>query len=81
MLIMNHQPGYLSYQFEDTPDTVNSFDELPLWSAAFGLLMLKHLSFARGMKVVDAGSGTGFPLLNWHLGLATPSACMGLTPG
>lgn len=30
--------GYLSYQFQDSEAFVNTFDELPLWSASFRLL-------------------------------------------
>jgi len=54
---------YLTYRFEDTPAFVSTFDELPLWSAAFGLLLLKHLDVKAGLTVLDLGSGTGFPLL------------------
>ncbi|MBX7243779.1 MAG: class I SAM-dependent methyltransferase [Bacteroidia bacterium] len=54
---------YLSYQFQDTESFANAFDELPLWSASFGLLLLKHLDLKPSQTVVDVGSGTGFPLL------------------
>jgi arsenite methyltransferase len=36
------------------------YDELPLWSAPFGLLLLDRVPLRRGMFVVDVGSGTGF---------------------
>ncbi len=36
------------------------YDELPLWSAPFGLLLLKHVPLKRGMKILDLGAGTGF---------------------
>ena len=55
--------SFLSYQFDDTPDFVETYDEAPLWSAAFGLLMLKHLKLSNNLIVLDLGSGTGFPLL------------------
>lgn len=48
---------YLSYQFEDSPDFVETFDELPLWSASFGLLLLKHLDLKpnlEGSRVLEA---------------------------
>jgi arsenite methyltransferase len=36
------------------------YDELPLWSAPFGLLLLDRVPLRRGMFVVDVGAGTGF---------------------
>ncbi len=54
---------FLSYRFEDTAETASTFDEAPLWSAAFGLLLLRHLELKPGMTIIDVGTGTGFPLL------------------
>ena len=53
---------YLDYKFEDTESFINTFDEAPLWSAAFGLLMLKKLELKTHLTVIDIGCGTGFPL-------------------
>ncbi len=69
---------YLSYQFTDSQDLVNTFDELPLWSAAFGLLLLKHLELRRDITVLDIGSGTGFPLLELAGRLGTSCKLYGL---
>lgn len=55
--------SYLNYKFEDSPSFIQTFDEAPLWSAAFGLLLLKHIELKPEMTIVDIGSGTGFPLL------------------
>jgi arsenite methyltransferase len=44
-------------------DVVAAYDELPLWSATFGLLLFRHVPMQLGMKVLDVGCGTGFPLL------------------
>ncbi len=49
--------------FVDTAEFADCFDELPLWSAPFGLLMLQHLKCGKGLTVLDLGSGTGFPIL------------------
>jgi arsenite methyltransferase len=56
-------PTYLDYQFHDTESFIGTFDEAPLWSAAFGLLLLQHLDIKPHLKVADLGSGAGFPLL------------------
>lgn len=37
-----------------------NYDELPLWSAAFGLLLLEQVPLRRGQTIVDVGAGTGF---------------------
>ncbi|MBI3259363.1 MAG: methyltransferase domain-containing protein [Ignavibacteriae bacterium] len=54
---------YLTYKFDDTPEFISTFDELPLWSASFGLLLLKHLELRPNLTVLDIGSGAGFPLI------------------
>ena len=44
---------YLSYQFTDSQEFVDTIDEVPLWSAAFGLLLLKHLELKPDLTVLD----------------------------
>jgi ubiquinone/menaquinone biosynthesis C-methylase UbiE len=36
------------------------YDELPLWSAPFGLLLLDRVPVKPGITVLDVGAGTGF---------------------
>jgi ubiquinone/menaquinone biosynthesis C-methylase UbiE len=36
------------------------YDELPLWSAHFGLMLLEQVKLRRGMTILDVGAGTGF---------------------
>ena len=36
------------------------YDELPLWSAPFGLLLLERVPVKPGITVLDVGAGTGF---------------------
>ena len=45
------------------PATVALYDELPLWSAPFGLALLDAVELRPEMTVLDVGCGTGFPLL------------------
>jgi arsenite methyltransferase len=45
------------------PSTVALYDELPLWSAPFGLALLDAVEVRPGLTVLDVGCGTGFPAL------------------
>jgi len=74
------KPNYLQYTFEDTPEFISTFDEMPLWSASFGLLLLKHLELRPNLVVVDIGSGAGFPLLELAQRLGASSKCYGIDP-
>lgn len=57
-------PDYLSFPIDlEDPEVVSAYDELPLWSAMFGLLLLEHIPLHRHTTVLDVGYGTGFPLI------------------
>src|SRR5215471_1401724 len=48
-------------QVDATHPTFGDFyDELPLWSAPFGLLLLERVPMRPGLTVLDVGAGTGF---------------------
>ena len=42
------------------PELGDLFDELPLWSAPFGLRLLDRVPIKSGLTIVDVGAGTGF---------------------
>ena len=42
------------------PDFGDLFDELPLWSAPFGLMLLDRVPLRPDLSVLDVGAGTGF---------------------
>jgi len=71
---------YLSYRFEDSAAFVHTFDELPLWSAPFGMLLLQHVELQHGMTVIDIGCGTGFPLMELASRLDGGSKLYGIDP-
>ena len=71
---------YLAYTFNDNEEFINTFDELPLWSASFGLLLLKHLELKPGITVIDIGSGAGFPLMELAARLGKSCKLYGLDP-
>jgi len=56
--------SYLSFSADlGDPAMVSAYDELPLWSAMSGLVLLKHVPLRRDAVILDLGCGTGFPLL------------------
>lgn len=69
---------YLNYTFEDSEQLVNTYDELPLWSAPFGMLLLQHLEYTPNQVIVDIGCGTGFPLLELASRFGQSCTCYGV---
>ncbi|MFZ2491457.1 MAG: methyltransferase domain-containing protein [Thermoanaerobaculia bacterium] len=47
----------------DSPGVATAHDEVSLWSAMFGLLMLEEIPLAGIRTALDVGCGTGFPLI------------------
>ena len=43
-----------------TPDFGTYYDELPLWSAPFGRLLLDVVPLRRGLEILEVGPGTGY---------------------
>jgi len=62
------------------PDVVAVFDELPLWSAPFGLKLLSLVRYRRGISALDVGCGTGFPMLELAERLGDSCHVSGLDP-
>lgn len=56
-----------------TPEFGDLYDELPLWSAPFALMMLEHIALRSGMTILDVGAGTG--LLSIELGQRCGAGC------
>jgi ubiquinone/menaquinone biosynthesis C-methylase UbiE len=55
-------------------------DELPLWSAPFGLMLLEKVVLKRNLVALDIGFGTGFPLTELAMRLGKSSLVLGIDP-
>ena len=51
---------FLDWQLKEVADI---YDEVPLWSAPFGKLLLDNIPMKPNCQIVDIGFGTGFPLI------------------
>ena len=72
---------YLSHSINiDDPEFVSIIDELPLWSAPFGLKLLDAIKIKHNMKVLDIGCGPGFPLIEIAERLGETSEIIGIDP-
>ena len=78
---MSDEKNYLTFTLDlDAPETVSVYDELPLWSALFGELLLRHVPLRKSMQALDVGCGTGFPLLELAQRLGAGSMVYGIDP-
>ncbi|MEJ2614613.1 MAG: class I SAM-dependent methyltransferase [Ignavibacteriaceae bacterium] len=72
---------YLSSYFNLNSDkSVDLLDELPLWSAPFGLKLLDKIKFMKGLTALDIGFGTGFPLTELAMRLGSTCKVIGIDP-
>ena len=62
------------------PDLVAVIDDLPLWSAPFGLLLLEAVELHDRAVALDVGCGTGFPLLELAERLGPQARVCGIDP-
>jgi ubiquinone/menaquinone biosynthesis C-methylase UbiE len=72
---------YLNYTFEpDNPEFISIQDELPFWSAPFGMKLLDTIKLKKNINVLDIGSGFGFPLIETAQRLGKSCKVFGLDP-
>jgi len=72
---------YLNHSFsEDDPELVSVIDELPLWSAPFGLKLLDTIHLRPKINALDIGCGLGFPLIEVAQRLGKSSQVFGIDP-
>ena len=61
-------------------DITNTCDELPLWSSAFGLLLLDNFPIGEYSNYLDIGCATGFPLIEIAQRLGNKCTTVGMDP-
>ncbi|MGD8540533.1 MAG: methyltransferase domain-containing protein [Candidatus Aminicenantes bacterium] len=62
----------------DSGALLSAQDDLPLWSAPFGLVLLNHIRLRPKIKALDIGFGSGFPLLELAQRLGNSSTIYGI---
>ena len=73
------QLNYLHDAFNlNDPDVVSILDDVPLWSAPFGLKLLDYIPYEPGLSVLDIGCGTGFPLIELAMRLGNDAKVYGI---
>lgn len=73
--------NYLNHSFNpDDPDLISVIDELPLWSAPFGLSLLDTINLMPNINALDIGCGLGFPLIELSQRLGTSCKVYGIDP-
>jgi ubiquinone/menaquinone biosynthesis C-methylase UbiE len=68
-----------TYDIHD-PSVMAVIDDLPLWSAPFGLKLLEVARLGRGLTVLDVGSGAGFPVVELSQRLGASCRVFGVDP-
>lgn len=72
---------YLNTSFDLNSDKlVNLIDDIPFWSAPFGLKLLDKIDYKKNITVLDIGSGTGFPLTEIAMRLGNSCKVYGIDP-
>jgi len=71
--------NYLHSSF-DFGSLTDFYDELPLWSAPFGLKLLEHVEYKKNLTALDIGFGNGFPLTELAMRLGDSSVVYGIDP-
>ena len=72
---------YLSSTYNlNSKELIEVIDEVPFWSAPFGVCLLEHIKYKAGITALDIGFGAGFPLTEIAMRLGNKSKVYGIDP-
>jgi arsenite methyltransferase len=74
-----NQTGNTKYDLNDER-VISVIDDVPLWSAPFGLKLLDSIEYKKNITCLDIGTGTGFPLIEVAMRLGNSSKLFGIDP-
>src|SRR5436190_22834692 len=78
---MNDDLSFLTFDPDfSSPQILTPYDELPLWSAMFGLLLLDEVPIGGVTNALDVGCGAGFPLIELAERLGPRAHVHGIDP-
>ena len=73
--------NFISTNFDFTnKNMVSVIDDLPYWSAPFGTKLINTVKLKKNSKVLDIGSGLGFPLIELSQRFDINSEIIGIDP-
>jgi ubiquinone/menaquinone biosynthesis C-methylase UbiE len=73
--------GLIESTFDlNNENLVSVIDDLPLWSAPFGLKLLETIELEPNLNVLDIGSGMGFPIIELSQRLGNTCNVFGIDP-
>src|SRR3954465_5759489 len=73
--------GFLIFNPDfNSPQVIAAYDEVSLWSAMFGLLLLEEVPLANVTNALDVGYCTGFPLFSLAERLGSNPHVHGIDP-
>jgi arsenite methyltransferase len=72
---------YLRAQYNlNDPACASIIDDLPFWSAPFGIKLLDAVRYKKNISALDIGFGFGFPLVELAMRLGPSSKVFGIDP-
>jgi arsenite methyltransferase len=72
---------YLQVQYNlNDPAFTSIIDDLPFWSAPFGIKLLDIVRYKKNIRALDIGFGMGFPLMELAMRLGSSSKVYGIDP-